>query len=356
MTFKTYLNALFLEKVTDYGNRNILEIELTNRCSIGCFYCGATTDSRHIFLNFPTVCNTMCRFTESRMSRSIIPHVSLTGGDPVEFPYFERLMVFLRDRPIHERIRFSLKLNPSTLTGPIHKMIADAGCETVKLTFMGLSGQEKYRKKDTLEKLSAATRRFNEDGIPVVWHFSLGEFNREDLLGSLDFVVENRPAAVSVGRLARVGRLNGNNYPADIRPDEFKDFLKQLLLFFYNNKRHGFNLVFKDKLWIPFLCEEGLLSEADFLKPGVRLGCDAGERLLVLSYAGDLIGCGLLPEPVLSRAGDSDFYDVLRSDMGKQTLPADDPCTSCRYAAVCRGCRGVAGGTSAGKDLQCWLL
>jgi radical SAM protein with 4Fe4S-binding SPASM domain len=140
----------------------------------------------------------------------------------------------------------------------------------------------------------------------------------------------------------------------DIRPESFKNFLKQVLLFFYNHKRHGFNLVFKEKLWIPFLCEEGLLSEADLLQPGIRLGCDARERLLVLTYTGELIGCGLLPEPVFAQTGESHFYDVIRSGVGESVLE-NDPCEPCKYLEVCRGCRGVAGGSAAGKDPQCWL-
>ena len=351
LKFKAHLNKLFLDKTLDYKRKNILEIELTSRCSIGCFYCGATTDSKPVFLDFDTVCNTIHHFYHSRISRSIIPHVSFTGGDPLEYPHFEKLMAHLKQ----QGIRFSLKLNPSTLSGPIHKMISDAGCENVKLTFMGLTSQAKYRKKDTLEKLCDATARLSADNIPVVWHFSLGEFNRDDLLGSLDFVLENKATAVSIGRLARVGKLTDANYPMDILPGSFKEFLKQVLLFYYNHKRHGFNLVFKDKLWVPFLCEEGLLTESDFLKPGIRLGCDAGERLLVLTYAGDLIGCGLLPEPVLSRTDDKGFVDVIRSEAEKFVPPEDDPCRPCKYLNLCRGCRGVAGGSSTGKDPQCWL-
>lgn len=351
LKFKAHLDRLFLEKARDYTRRNILEIELTNRCSIGCFYCGATTDSKPVFLDFDTVCDSVRHFSESRRSRAIIPHASITGGDPLEYPHFERLMAFLKQQDIG----FSLKLNPSTLNPSLHGILSDAGCENVKLTFMGLESQAMYRKKDTLEKLCEATARFTADNIPVVWHFSLGEFNRKDLLESLVFVLENKPAAVSVGRLARVGKLTDANYPVDITPGCFRDFLKQLLLFYYNHKRHGFNLVFKDKLWVPFLCEEGLLTESDFLKPGIRLGCDAGERLLVLTYAGDLIGCGLLPEPVLARAGDTRFHDVIRSGAEKFLPPEADPCRSCRYLNLCRGCRGVAGGSSTGKDPQCWV-
>jgi radical SAM protein with 4Fe4S-binding SPASM domain len=351
LKFKTYVTALFLEKTIDYGKRNILEIELTNRCSIGCFYCGATTDTNPVFLDLDTVCNTIAHFKESRMSRSIIPHFSFTGGDPLEYPYFERLMFFLRNN----KIGFSLKLNPSTLNESMYKMISEARCESVKLTFMGQVSQIKYRKKDTLKKLCDATRRFGADKIPVVWHFSLGEFNREDLLGSLGFVLGNRPTAVSIGRLARVGKLNEKNYSVDILPIAFKEFLKQILLFYYNHKRHGFNLVFKEKLWVPFLCEEQILSASDLLSPGKRLGCDAKERLWVLTYAGDLIGCGLLPESVLSRTGDGNFYDIVRSAPGRAGLSEDDPCLRCKYQEVCRGCRGVAGGSAGGKDPQCWL-
>ena len=348
--FKKYIKNLFLEKAVDFRKQNILELELTNRCSIGCFYCGASIDSNPVFLAFDTVCSSITQFADSRTSRSIDPHFSLTGGDPLEYPHFEELLAFLK----HQKIRFSLKLNPSTLNAAMVEKIGRAGCETVKLTFMGKKSQSKYRKKDTLEKLCGATRLFEACKIPVVWHLSLGEFNREDLLDSLDFILENRPNAVSLGRLARVGRLNQGNYPVDMPAADFREFLKQVLLFFYNHKRDGFNLVFKEKLWVPFLCEEGVLSEEDLLISGIRLGCDAGERLLVLTYAGDLIGCGLLPQPVLSRTDDPDFVDKIRSIPAECGFSVNNPCDPCKFIEVCRGCRGVAGGTAGGKDPQCW--
>ncbi|MBU1172305.1 MAG: radical SAM protein [Proteobacteria bacterium] len=351
MSFKQHITGIFLGKAFDFRTKHILEIELTNRCSIGCFYCGATTESQSVFLDFDTVCHAITHFSESCQARSIVPHFSVTGGDPLEYPHFERLMTFLKSRKIH----FSLKLNPSTLTETIHDMIAEAGCKTVKLTFMGRDSQKTYRKTDTIEKLCNATRRFKADKIPVVWHFSLGEFNREDLLCSLGFVLENQPTAVSVGRLARVGKLNEKNYPMDILPESYKSFLKQMLLYYYNHKRHGFDLVFKDKLWVPFLCEENIISASDLLKPGIRLGCDAKERLLVLTYAGELIRCGLLPEPVLSQIGDMAFFDILGTTTGKPSPIDDAPCMPCKYQPVCRGCKGVAQGSNAMKDPQCWL-
>ena len=349
--FKDYLNRFFMEKATDFKKKHILEIELTNQCSIGCFYCGATIDSKPIILDYATLCHTILNFSESRINSSIIPQFSFTGGDPVEYPYFEKLLKFLGNHDLP----FSLKLNPSTLNDSIYDMISESPCETVKLTFMGVRSQMKYRKKDNLNVLSGATKRFKKLGVPIVWHFSIGEFNRLDLLDSLDFVLENKPSAVSIGRLARVGKLNEKNYPEDISPKDYKAFLKQILLFFYNNKRHGFNLVFKEKLWIPFLCEERIIESSDFLKPGIRLGCDAKERLLVLTYAGDLISCGLLPSPVLGTTRDDSFFDLIRSGHNEFSLLDNASCHQCKYLEICRGCRGVAEGTKEKKDPQCWL-
>lgn len=349
--FKDYISHFFMAKAEDFKKKHILEIELTNQCSIGCFYCGATTDCKPVHLDFDILCDTVRCFSKSRIQSSIIPQFSFTGGDPMEYPYLEKLLIFLRDN----NVNFSLKLNPSTVTEPVYEMISNAACESVKLTFMGKRSQIKYRKKDNPEILSRATKKFHKNRIPVVWHFSIGEFNRNDLTDSMDFVLENRPTAVSIGRLARVGKLNEKNYPFDIKPEDFRAFLKHMLLFLYNNKRYGFNLVFKEKLWVPFLCEEGIIESADLLKPDLRLGCDAIERLLVLTYSGDLIGCGLLPSPVLTKISDKNFYDFIGSTKNKNEIPGNDPCSQCKYFEVCRGCRGVTAGSSGEKDPQCWL-
>lgn len=351
LKFKDYMNRLFLDKALEYRKNNILEIELTNKCSIGCFYCGATTGGRHIFLDFDIVRKSITDFVESRTAASITPLFSITGGDPLEYPQFEELLDFLG----MNKLRFTLKLNPSTITNSVYRIISKSSCDSVKLTFLGLGTQEKIRKRDTLDILSDVTGRFKKENMSVIWHFSVGEFNRDDLLESLGFVLSNRPSSISIGRLARIGRLDERNYPDEITPSAYRDFLKTILLFFYNNKRNGFNLVFKDKLWVPFLCEEGILAEKEMLKPGTRLGCDAGERLLVLTYSGDLISCGLLPDPVLAMASDLGFHDRLMSVRDKYVPSCDEGCSGCKYLEICRGCRGVAAGSKCRKDPQCWL-
>lgn len=349
--FKGYIEYIFQEKVFEYVNSNILEIELTNKCSIGCFYCGASTTKKIFNLNYETLCNTIIHFSESRNSKSITPHFSFTGGDPLEYPHFEDLLQFARKH----KLLFNLKLNPSSISEKTHKLIAKSTCQFVKLTFMGLHNQSRFRSKDTLEKLSAVTQRFKDNNIPVIWHFSIGEFNREDLLESLIFVLENPVSGISIGRLARIGRLNETNYPIEITPESFKSFLKDILLFFYNNKRNGFNLVFKEKLWVPFLIEEGILSESILLHPECRLGCDAKARLLVLTYAGELLPCGLLPNQVLATVSDDNFMDAISSPAKEYSLLENDPCLACKYLSVCRGCRGVIEGSTEQKDPQCWL-
>ena len=348
--FIHHVQMIFRQKAADFTAKHVLEIEVTNQCSIGCFYCGATTETTTVHLDFDIACMAIDRYAESRRSRSITPHFSITGGDPVEYPRIKDLLTYLKERGVS----FSMKLNPSTLSESFYQMIATSGCESVKLTFLGMHSQPRYRRKDTLDLIYQATQRFRHDRIPVVWHFSLGEFNREDLLDSLSFVVDSQASAVSIGRLARVGRLNERNYPKDISPSSFREFLHHMLLFYYNHKRHGFNLMFKEKLWVPFLTEAGILSE-DFLnEPGIRLGCDAKERLLVLTYAGDLLGCGLLPQPVLAEREGPGFVDALQAIHPKEQLREESPCTSCRFFHLCRGCRGVIGGTNK-PDPQCWV-
>lgn len=349
--FQNYITNIFIEKSKEFNNNNILEIELTNKCSIGCFYCGAIDSPKLYALDFDTLCHTIIKYTQSRTARNITPHLSFTGGDPLEYQHIEKLVHFISER----HIPFNFKLNPSTASVETQKLLANAGCGFVKLTFMGIRSQAKYRNKDTLEDLRSVTRGFLADNIPVVWHLSIGDFNREDLLASLGFILENKVTAISIGRLAQIGRLKETRYPINIAPEVFKAFLKEVLLFFYNNKRYGFNLAFKEKLWVPFLIEEGILDAEKLMQPGTRLGCDAGERLLVLTYAGELLPCGLLPERVLARLEDTDFTNHINCLPVAYPLPGKDPCLSCSYCEVCRGCRGVLEGANAVKDPQCWL-
>jgi len=177
------------------------------------------------------------------------------------------------------------------------------------------------------------------------------------------------PDALSLGRIARIGRLeNAQDSFPDFTPLEFKAFLTAVLYFLYKNRQHGFNLMFREKLWVPLLCELALLNLEDLectQDEKVCLGCDAYSRVVTLNYKGKLLLCGLLPSYQYGSIYENS--DSLKKILFRRplTLEPPSPCHSCSFRLFCRGCRGIAlaslasGGSAGGslynKDPQCWV-
>jgi radical SAM protein with 4Fe4S-binding SPASM domain len=283
--------------------------------------------------------------------------LSLSGGDPLLYSRYQELVDFL----VEQKFPFCLKANPSSLSENDADFLKGSTCQMVKMTFMGSRIlHDRYRGIDTYETLVEKTRLLQNNTIPVVWHYSVGKFNAFPLRQILDSVLTARPDGFAIGRIARIGKLQHDRGSfEEFSPQEYRAFLNSILVFFYNNKKQGFNLMFREKLWVPLLCELGLLDIERWPQDGKpALGCDAYCRLITLRYTGDLLPCGLLPSLRCGsiHANKAAIQEAIASK--SLDLRSSSPCHSCSYGSFCRGCRGIAcgmGGDPYTKDPQCWV-
>lgn len=364
--FKSYIQSLYDLKINSFKNEALLEIELTGKCRVNCEYCGIYSGEEAGELDLDRLMEFILTFRMlANDSGFKIVSLSLSGGDPLLYSHYREFVDFLTKRDIP----FGLKANPSSITGKEVSFLKESSCQAVKMTFMGKrTVHNRYRGIDTFDTLVEKTKLLKSNSIPVVWHYTVGKFNIDnlDVDETLDSVMAAAPDALSLGRIARIGRLgNAEESFPDFTPLEFKAFLTTVLYFLYKNRQHGFNLMFREKLWVPLLCELGLLNLEDLgstQNEKVCLGCDAYSRVVTVNYKGKLLLCGLLPSyqyGSIYENSNSIKKILFRRPL---TLGPSSPCHSCSFRLFCRGCRGIAfaaGGSAAGslyiKDPQCWV-
>lgn len=356
--FKRYIQNFFHRKVEAYRKEAVLEIELTNRCGLECPYCGIYSGDTLYDLDPDTLQSAILAYKDHavRAGFSSMP-LSLSGGDPLLYKHFPELLDFLTQ----QNLPFGLKANASSITEDKLALLKNAPCRVIKITVVGdASIQKTYRGRDTLPVVMEKTALVKRCDIPVVWHFTVGTFNVKNIHSVFHLVTECKPNAIALGRVAHIGKMHAGNTRADtMPPNEYRDFLLDLLAFFYRNKRHGFDVMFREKLWVPLLAELGLLDIHSL--PGsdpIRLGCDAYNRLITLTYKGDILSCGLMPSCIQGSMNDPS--DTVQACFSKRPLSLDtlSPCHTCAYSAFCRGCRGIAlanTGSLYNKDPQCWI-
>jgi len=353
--FKRYIKNFFNAKMINYNSEAVLEVELTNRCNVRCLYCGIYSGKKIYNIDFHILVKFINDFVKySKDSGFETASVSLSGGDPLLYPDFIKLIKFLKNN----RIPYGIKANPSTVTPEHIDILRENLCSMVKMTFVGEDSiYQKYRKGDSFPLLSEKTKLIIKKGIPVIWHFTVGRFNFENLIESLPEVNRIKPSAVSLGRIADIGKKGIPLSDIHLPPEKYKEFLKSLLVFFYQNHRYGFNLMFKEKLWIPLLVELGLLDLEDLPKNKISLGCDAYNRLMTITYEGNILACGLIPSITFGSVYNGNSISNLDNTRPISTQDKS-VCHSCKFGLYCRGCRGIAlanTGSLYNKDPQCWL-
>ncbi len=149
-------------------------------------------------------------------------------GDPLLYSQFNALVLWLNKHGIS----FIIKANPSTMTRDRAILLKENGCQAVRFTLFGnRTTHNAHRGLDTIEELENKTRMLKTLGMPVMWNLTLGKVNLDQTLDALPFILSVKPNGISIGRLARLGRLGHQEEFTDLTPEEYRSFLLRILEF-----------------------------------------------------------------------------------------------------------------------------
>lgn len=353
--FKDLITEIFHERMADDSEVFYLDLELTSRCKNGCPYCGAYARGGIHEIDYGRLKQFLKKAQDHLPDPCTELFVTLCGGDPLLYPFFGNLVMLLHRLDIP----FMIKGNASTMTEDRVDFLQRHGCVAVKMTLFGNEKtHNQNRGKDTLEVLTASTRLLQSYDIAVVWHLSICPENLNETLSMFPFILAEKPDGITIGRLARIGRMEGNTTFSEFTPDTYRDFLLAVLNFYYQHHDAGFNLQFREKLWVPLLVEEGLLELPPESMDGIISGCDAYGNGFTIGNREDILLCGLMPSHTIGTL--TQFIDTPECMATHATLDSTQPsiCHDCRFNTSCRGCRAIALAASGGlydKDPQCWV-
>jgi radical SAM protein with 4Fe4S-binding SPASM domain len=353
--FKDHITQLFRQRANDKKKVFSIELLLTNRCHNACPYCGAYTGSKPAEIDFEILRSFLVNSAHHLRGRGIEPVIALCGGDPLKYTFFGNLVLLLNKL----KLPFLVKGNPSTMTADRAALLKRSGCIGVKMTLFGNeTTHNRNRGPDTLAVLVDKTGLLKSLKIPVIWHLSVGKSNLAETVEMLPFIARVNPDGITMGRIAKMGKLQDSSDFEDLSPAEYRHFLLAILDFYRRHGGNGFNLLFRDKLWVPLLAEEGLLETEGMAPDGPTLGCDAYTNNLTIDNRGNVVPCGGLVSEIIGPM--SAYVDAPERLFGQPPLSMQEPsiCHSCRYGPVCRGCRAMALANTGGiynKDPQCWV-
>ncbi|PKK88679.1 MAG: hypothetical protein CVV64_17710 [Candidatus Wallbacteria bacterium HGW-Wallbacteria-1] len=405
LPFRKFVNDSMGARYRCWNSARILEVELTTRCGNNCPYCGnssgdanGTGEGNINGTDLPF--EELKRIIQGSIDAGSPPdQISLAGGDPFLHPHFREIVSYIGER----KIPLQIKANTSTFTESMGIHLRESGCRVVKFTLFGGAGHhDGNRGSDTFDSLLEKSRLAVEQGFMVIWNLTIGAGMLDDALETLPMALQYGVSGVTLARLAPIGRnigmdrIHGKDENSGvITPAEYRDFLLKLLKFQMDVLPSGFQIFFKEKLWLPLLVEEGLIdlptlrssvkcsgsdSAGDAVSSSICdsvgesvcesvgekaegyssqpcFGCEAYGVSLALTPEGDILPCGLMRTVNMGNIRD---FDQFPWSISRDYLDFKGPksCSGCEFLALCRGCRGAAMGTSLDQhapDPQCWV-
>lgn len=329
-----------------------LQWHITNKCDQRCKHCYIFNSGEPIPAEAweeEDAKSLLDDYVEFCQKYDKLPHISLTGGDPILHPDFWGIVNL-----IHEReIPFTILGNPFHLDPTVIIRLKAKGCDGYQVSLDGLKAtHDSMRMEGSFDFTLKAIELLHGCGLKPLVMTTVSRVNWEEIPELTRIIVNHHASRCS---FARYCPTHGDT-ESNLTPEEYHIFLNRMWDVYQSLANQGTTFHLKDHLWKLILKEKGmLLTEDDGI---VYDGCHCGIAHLTLLEDGTFYACRRFNSPVghfPEKIEDVFFGEEENSYRQIQNI---EGCSKCELLNYCRGCRAVAFGTSGdyfGKDPQCWL-
>ena len=329
-----------------------LQLHITNRCDQRCKHCyifnsGKPLPSEEWSLeNLRILIKDYLGFCEKYDK---LPHISLTGGDPILHPGFWEIVDLLREN----HIPFNVLGNPFHLTPAVIWHLKRSGCQHYQLSLDGLQKtHDAMRKPGSYLATLNAIGLLNQNELAPVIMTTVSKVNYREIPELTRVIVDHEVEKCAFARYCPTHFDTDTN----LSPEEYHQFLNEMWEVYQSLANRGTTFTLKDHLWKIILKEKGLLlTQNDGI---VYDGCHCGISHLTYLETGTAYACRRMFSPVGHFPTPIEKIFFGEGENYYRQIDKIEGCSKCELLNYCRGCRAVAYGTSGnalGKDPQCWL-
>ncbi len=309
---------------------------LTERCNLRCRHCYQQVapedlDLREIRQGVDNIKNATEGWAAS-YAVEISPSFHFTGGEPVLRTDLFDILDYVRS----QGFSISLMSNGTLIKPEVARRIRDAGVQDVQVSLDGLEAvHDSIRGKGSFKRALTGIENLLAEEVDANVNLTLSKLNAEQIEGLVNLAKEMGLSAVSFSRLVPCGR--GEELGSQIlTPVELARIYNNLSEFTDSKV----SVISRDPLMtVARLKEE--IPDVDFPVGG----CAAGVFGVTVTADGSIMPCRRM-DLSIGNIRDVSFRElwiespVLQQLRNRQSYHGG--CQSCRYWAVCRGCRAVA--------------
>ncbi|MBU1870638.1 radical SAM/SPASM domain protein, ACGX system [Patescibacteria group bacterium] len=280
----------------------------------------------------------------------VLPHIAITGGDPLLYPHIWQVLKILKQR----EIGFSILGNPFHLDGEVAAKLKRLGCKNYQMSLDGLeTTHDHLRKPGSFKATLDLIPTINQSGLGSTIMSTVSLLNYKELPALARLCVEYEVKSFAFSRYCPTRDDTEYNIP----PKFYRQFLADMWKVYSELVDCSTNFSLKDHLWKAFLYEEGLYKLCE--EKGVVLdGCNCGIKHMTLLPNGAVYACRRF-DSMVGKIGQQTFKEIfLSSEMEKyREIEKLASCKDCELLNYCRGCHAVSAGATGSffnKDPQCW--
>ena len=190
--------------------------------------------------------------------------------------------------------------------------------------------------------------------IPLAMMFTLGKENKDQFIPLMRWTAEKEVDRFTFSRLVPIG--SASNSDEEFTPQEFKDFLLEVLEETYKLDREGKTTFYpqKEPLWELLYSAYGRETSRS-----IDCCCAVGDLSLTILADGTILPCRRLPI-ILGKFPEDDIIEIAYNspEMLKfRDISNYKKCSTCNLFKKCRGCMCVSyalTGDPFSPDPLCW--
>ena len=348
-------------------NRPLVVWNVTNRCNLRCKHCYISAEDRK-YQDELTTAEAEKFITD--LAEMQAPVLLFSGGEPLIREDVFHLSRFATDLGL----RVVLSTNGTLITPEMAKSIKESGMQYVGVSLDGLHDiHDEFRCMPGAMDLSLkGIKNCTELGINAGIRFTVNKFNREDLPGIIDLLVQEGIPRFCMYHLVYSGRGKKivNMDTTHQEKLETREFLVDKTIELYEKGIKAEILTVDnhaDGVYIYNYLKKKNPTRADEVMQLLEMhgGCSAGTKFANVDPQGNVHPCQFWQHVSLGNVKERKFSEIwndkenefLESLRNKEKM-LKGRCGECTYKAVCGGCRiraEVVHGDVWAEDPACYL-
>lgn len=345
---KSFLNNLNKKEIIKNEEKNQvyhIQWHLTNKCNLRCIHCYQEDYKEDLYEPLRFKKEIVDLYFEFIRNNNFIPEISLTGGEPILYPYLLDLLDYINEK--YKNCRVFILTNGTILNDRLINSLKKYNITGIQISIDGPDSQthDKIRGKGNFNKAINTIKNLKDNNFYTSIHCVIQKSNYLSIEEYVKLASNLEIDRLTFSRYIPFGNGSNNNLEL-LSADEISKIYKKIIDLKKIYPRANINL--DRDLWMIYDDKYGST-------------CPVGENTLTILNDGTVLPCRSMPIRI-GNLYEENFEEIIFKSkiLDKMRINTISECNDCKLIDKCLGgCQGLAfsvyGKIMEYADPQCWI-